>query len=270
MRAGRSWRSKGVATVGACLAAVATVGISPAVTPNASARAGIASAGIGSSCADPESATVGYGMTILSETPVFHILAAGGFGPGDSGSLVWFAPPGEIVCSIRIQLANGSVVPPTYLFPYATPTPEGGQYDEPAEPVSHVSTVTITAAKPSIPLGRSCKLPIPSSLLDTIQHTGPRPDVLVKLIELSPTTLRLKLTPRIPNLVLCPTADFSVWLTDAQGNSVKRLNFYVPVNAHGLTSVITIPPGTDYRPGEATEPVLIEAWGFARRIKPRR
>jgi hypothetical protein len=270
MGAGQSWRL-GRRALGACVLAVAVgMGLSTALPASAGVSARAAATGIGSSCADPESITLGYGAAILSETPVFHIQALGGFGPGLTGSMVWYAPPGEIICSTRIQLANGSVVPPTYLFPYATPTPEGGQYDEPAEPISHVSSITITAAKPPMPLGTSCKLPIPSSLLDSVQHTGPKPDVLVKLIELSPTTLRLKFTPRKPNLVLCPTADFSVWLTDAQGNPVRRLNFYVPVKAHGLTSVITVPPGTNYRPGEATDPAMIEAWAFARVVKPRR
>jgi hypothetical protein len=266
MQTGRRFRR--AATLGAAVA-VATVGLGLAITPIASARetrAGAAAAGIGSSCADPESLTLGYGGTILSETPPFHIKALGGFGPGLIDSLVWYAPPGEIVCSTRIQLASGAVVPPTYIFPYPTPTPEGGQYDEPAEPLSHVSSVTITAATPPVPLGKSCNLPIPSSLLDTIQHTGPRPDVLVKLIKISPTSLRLKLTPRKPNLVLCPTADFNVWRTDAQGNPVRRLNFYVPVKPHGgLTPVVTVPPGTNY-----TGSAMVEAWAFARVVKAKK
>ena len=270
MGAGRSRRSKEVAALRACLAVVAAVGVSPTITPIASARvprAGASATGVGSSCADPESVTLGYDSTHnLAETPGYRIKWLGGFGPSFTGSLVWYAPPGEIICSTRIQLANGSVVPPTYLFPYPTPTPNGGQYDELAEPASHVSTITLTAAKSPVPAGKSCTFPIESSLGDTIQHTGPRPDILVKLIEVSPASVRLKLTPRKPNLVLCPKADFSVWLTDAQGNPVRRLNFYVPVKPHGgLTPVITIPPGTNYRPGvEATDPAMTEAWAFAR------
>jgi hypothetical protein len=211
--------------------------------------------------------TVGYGSAapILASTPNYQIKWMGDFPPGYPGSMVWYAPPGDIICSARIQLANGSVAPPTNVFPYPTPTPTGGQYDETADPASHFSSITLTAAKPPAPAGKSCNFPVESSLAETIQHTGPRPAILVKLIEVSPLSLRLKLTPRKPNLVLCPKADFSVWRTDAQGNPVQRLNFYIPVKPHGgLTPVITVPPGTDYRPGEATDPVMIEAWAFAR------
>ena len=266
MRAGRSRRSKGVAALGACLAAVAAVGVSPAITPIAGARVGASASGIGSSCADPESVTVGYGSAapILASTPNYQIKWMGDYEPGYPGSMVWYAPHGDIICSARIQLANGSVAPPTNVFPYPTPTPTGGQYDETADPASHFSSITLTAAKPPAPAGKSCNFPVESSLAETIQHTGPRPAILVKMIEVSPLSLRLKLTPRKPNLVLCPKADLSVWLTDAQGNPIRRVDYYLPVKPHGgLTPVVTVPPSS-YRPGENTDPATTEAWAFAR------
>ena len=272
MRAGQSKGSRRVAALGASLVVVAVAGASPATAPVASGASGqVAATALGSSCADPAMLTIGYGSTsIVAETPDNGIKALGGFGPSYNGSLVWYAPAGEIICGARIQLADGSVVPPTYVFPYPTPTPNGGQYDETADPASRVSTITITAAKPPVPEGKSCNFPIESSLAETIQHVGPRPAILVKLIEVSPVSLRLKLTPRKSNLVLCPKAGLSVWLTDAAGGLVRRVNFYVPVKPHGgLTPVVTVPAGS-YNPGENTNPAITEAWAFARVVKPRK
>lgn len=271
MGAGQSWRPRRRALGACCLAVVAGMGLFAALAASAGVSAHAATSGPGSSCADPESVTVGYGSAapILASTPDYQIKWMGDFQPGYPGSMVWYAPPGDIICSTRVQLANGTVAPPTNVFPYPTPTPTGGQYDETADPASHFSSITITAAKPPVPEGKSCNFPVESSLAETIQHTGPRPAISVKMIEVSPLALRLKLTPRKPNLLLCPKADLSVWLTDAQGNPIRRVDYYLSVKPHGgLTSVVTVPPSS-YRPGENTDPATTEAWAFARVVKPR-
>lgn len=269
MRADKSHRRpRTYGALGTCLVALLVIGAS---LPASSADG---RASLGSSCANPEVFSIDSNSTILQPDKGNHIEVLMGNVPArqaiDMGYVEWYALPGYIICSTRIQLANGSVVPPTHIYPYATPTPIGGQYNETSDPASFVSVVTVTAAKAPVPAGRSCNYGIESSLTQTIAHNGPRPSVSVKLIEVSPTALRLKLTPRKPNLVLCPTADLNLWFTAASGGFLRRVTVPVAVKPHGgLSPVVTVPAGS-YRAGENTDPRIIDVAVYARVVKPRR
>jgi hypothetical protein len=252
--------------LGACLVAVA-VGVSLAAkTGGASAAA--STGALGASCATPYVLSEGYGNTapILTDTDSANVIGLGGFyPPGVLSWESWTMKPGYVVCSVRIQLEDGSLVPPTTVYPYPAPTPTGGQYDETSNPASRFSSITIAAAKSSVPAGSSCNYPQESSLRGTITHNGPKSPVAVKLVDVSPTSVRLKLTPHSSNLVLCPKADILVSLTNAEGLPIKQLSFYVAVKPRGgLTSVVTVP--TSHRPPEEG-PRRIEARAFARVVK---
>jgi hypothetical protein len=243
---------------------MAALSASPA---NASSSSRTAAAPLGSSCADPEVLSMGPGDARLSFDPGNHIELIDGPPLAYNGpaSMEWSVPPGYVICSTRIQLANGSVVPPTDVFPYSTPTPTGGQYDETSDPASAVNTLTIAAAKSSVAPGTSCNYPQESSLIGTVSHAGPKSQVSVNLVKVSPTVIRLKLKPHKANLILCPKADIYLWLTNAQGIPTERLAYYVSVKPHGgLSSAITIPAGS-YNPNY---PQLLEAKAFARIVKP--
>ena len=262
-RGGRAWLA-GAALLVVVLASAASV--------LASTKGALTSA-LGSSCASPYTYSVANGGQIITNTDPSHnsgIDLEGSAPPGGPGWTDWYVTPGNFICSAKVQLADGSVVSPTDVFPYATPTPTGGQYNETSNPSSRYSSVTITYAKSKLPLGASCTYPLESSLAQTIAHTGPRPQVLVKLIEVSPVkagapvSLRLKLTPRKRNLTLCPKADINIIVEDAQGHLVQRDVYTVSVKPHGgLSSTITVPVGS-YRPGEAIHPRLVEAWAYTR------
>ena len=91
-----------------------------------------------------------YGNTtsILTDTDTVGAIGLGGFyPPGVLSWESWTMKPGYVVCSVRIELVDGSLVPPTTVFPYPTPTPTGGQYDETSDPASRFSSITIAAAK---------------------------------------------------------------------------------------------------------------------------
>jgi hypothetical protein len=261
-------RSRGWAGL-ACLVALA-VGVSLAATTggaSAAASTEAASGGLGSSCATPYVLSESYGNTasILTDTDRVGAIGLGGFyPPGVLSWESWTMKPGYVVCSVRMQLQDGALVPPTAVFPYPTPTPTGGQYDETANPASRFSSITITAARSLVPAGSSCNYPQESSLLNSITHNGPKSHVSVKVVDLSPTSVRLRLTPHSRNLVLCPKADILVSLTSPEGLPVRQLSYYVSVKPHGgLTSAVTIPAGSN--PGEG--PRRIEAWAFARVVK---
>jgi hypothetical protein len=265
---GADHRPRTYGALGACLLALLVIGAS---LPSSSASG---QGSLGSSCANPEVLSIDSNNKILQFNKGSHIEMAMGNVPArqaiDMGYVEWYTLPGYIICSTRIQLANGSVVPPTHIYPYATPTPIGGQYNETSDPATFVSVVTGTAARAPVPAGRSCNYGIESSLSQTIAHNGPRPAVSVKLIEVSPTALRLKLTPRKPNLVLCPIADLNLWFTAASGDILRPVIVPVSVKPHGgLTPVVTV-PASSYRAGENTDPRAIDVAVYARTVKPRR
>jgi hypothetical protein len=256
-------RSNRVAVLGACFAAVVVAVVILAIAPIASgASAQMAVGAPGASCANPE---VGGEqllptLTSLSFTPRIDILQ---FPNGDPTTTEWSVPAGYFICATRLQLADGSVASPTYVFPTATPTPIGGQYDETAgDPGSALATITVTAAKSPVLPGASCDYPQESTLTGTVSHAGPKSHVSVNVVEVSPTRLRLKLKPHKADLVLCPKAYIFLRLINAAGIPARRLVFPVSVKPHGgLSSTVTVPAGS-YTRGE--ELPLIEAAAFAR------
>jgi hypothetical protein len=93
---------------------------------------------------------------------------------GTPRKLTWVVWPeqGNVICGVRIQLADGKLGRPTKLLPYATPTPVGGEYREPHGPHSRlpslrcrlvpvVTTLSITASRFS---ERQARVPIPKTL----------------------------------------------------------------------------------------------------------
>ncbi len=263
-------RSRIAMVLGACLAGIG--GLSIYGVAGARPADPASSATVGSSCADPEVWSVGAGPTLprLAATLPGHINVGGAFPPGAPATVYWFLSPGYVICSAKVQLAGGATVAPTTVLPYPSPTPLGGQYDESSDPASHYTAITITAAKSPVPPGRSCNYPVKSTLFETFaaRHGGRPPAVYVKAIEVSPTSLRLKLTPRKPNLRLCPKADLDLWLTTPHGELIRPIHVSVPINPHGgLTAPITLPPGS-YRSGETGEPVFNFVSVYARYTQP--
>lgn len=252
-------RSNRVAVLGACFAAVVVAVVILAIAPIASgASAQMAVGAPGASCANPEVGSEQLLPTLasLSFTPHIDILQ---FPP----TTEWSVPAGYFICGTRLQLADGSVASPTYVFPSATPTPIGGQYDETAgDPGFALATITVTAAKSPVLPGASCNYPQESTLTGTVSHAGPKSHVSVNVVEVSPTRLRLKLKPHKADLVLCPKAYIFLRLINAEGIPARRLVFPVSVKPHGgLSSTVTVPIGS-YTRGE--ELPLIEAAAFAR------
>jgi hypothetical protein len=145
-------RPRTYGALGACLAALIVIGASQLVS-SASGQSGS-----GSSCAHPWQA-------------IYRVGGPGGGFEGDqthihmSGTprlLNWLAyRPRSVICSARIQLANGRWVGPTALYPYTTPTPTGGEYKAPHAPLR---TAIVTAARSPVPPGASCNYPIFSGL----------------------------------------------------------------------------------------------------------
>jgi hypothetical protein len=264
--------------LGACAAVVAAVSLGSLAVLAAAAKVPVAhpaQAALGSSCANPYILSVERGGRILIDTEKTNVIGLLGAGDPNGPQLAeWSTRKGYVVCSARVQLASGALVPPTSIFPYPMPTPLGGQYEETSDPASRYTAVTVTAAKSPVPAGTNCNYPLVSNISETIAHTGPRPPVTIKLVGLppgatsSPTiTLRLKVIPRKSHLVLCPKADINIWIEDAKGNLVGHHNYYVSVKPHGgLTSAITV-PASYYRLGEATDPRLIGAAASARLVK---
>jgi len=265
MQAGRRRRSRRLGALGVGLVA-AVVGVCASLGSSASAQppARTSAAPAGSSCANPEvtSEMLVPPFSMLSPTPSLHIrliyLPSGG-----AQTTEWSVPAGYVICSTRLQLADGSVAPPTYVIPSGTPTPIGGQYDEVVgDPGSALNTITITAAKSPVPPGTNCRYPQESSLIGTVARVGPKSHVSVNVVEVTPTRLQLKLKPHKANLVLCHTAYIFLWLPNPHGYPGQRAVFPVSVKPHGgLSSTVTVPAGS-YTPKEG--PPQIEAEAFAR------
>jgi hypothetical protein len=121
--------------------------------------------------------SVGYGPTVptLAATPGNHIAIGGFYTPGTAAMIEWTVPSGYVICSARVQLADGSWAAPTGLLPHATPTPRGGWYEETSNPASRFTAVAITAAKSPVAPGTSCNYPIESTFFHTLAKRGPRP-----------------------------------------------------------------------------------------------
>jgi hypothetical protein len=207
MGAGRSRPGGMLTMLGACLVAV-LVGLgAPAVVITAWAAQGAQ----GSSCAHP------WRASYLVGGP------EGGF-EGDqkriemSGTprkLTWVVWPeqGNVICSVRIELADGKLGRPTRLLPYSTPTPVGGEYRAPHGPHSPLRAVIVTAAKSPVPPGSSCNYPVfGSQSVDGAPAEGADTkdlSVTVKVVSdpnpgsTEPTRLRLEVDIHNPRVVIC-------------------------------------------------------------------
>jgi hypothetical protein len=141
-------RTSTYGALGGCLAALLVIGAS---LPASSADG---QASLGSSCARPWQAIYRVGGSNGGfEGDQTHIYMS-----GTPRLLNWLAyRPRSVICSARIQLANGRWVGPTGLYPYTTPTPTGGEYKAPHAPLR---TAIVTAARSPVPPGASCNYPI--------------------------------------------------------------------------------------------------------------
>ncbi|HEY7829530.1 MAG TPA: hypothetical protein VIC06_03075, partial [Solirubrobacteraceae bacterium] len=155
----------------------------------------------------------------------------------------WVAPgPRSVICSARIQLTDGRWVGPTRLYPYATPTPIGGEYQ--TQHGSRVRTAIITAARSPVPPGASCNYPLfsglavdgyPSQRSDTKDFTvqykfdsQTNPDTPGAL-----TTFQAEVSVSNPRLIMC-----HLFVSEIKGSGrTYRLN----IGPHGgLSSRLTL------------------------------
>jgi hypothetical protein len=142
-------RPRTYGALGACLTALFVIGAS---LPASSADG---QASLGSSCAHPWQAIYRVGGSNGGfEGDQTHIHMSGT--PRVFQWLV-YRQPRSVICSARIQLADGRWVGPTALYPYTTPTPTGGEYKAPHAPLR---TAIVTAARSPVPPGASCNYPI--------------------------------------------------------------------------------------------------------------
>jgi hypothetical protein len=115
---------------------------------------------IGSSCAHPWQASYQVGGP-NGQFEGDLTLVSMGTSLGRSPRLVqWSVRSGYVICSARIQLADGRWVGPTRVEPYPTPTPIGGEYQAPQGPHSPLRGVFVTAARSSVPPGANCNYPL--------------------------------------------------------------------------------------------------------------
>lgn len=204
MRADRSRRSGQLARLGACLAVMAALSL---MAESAGAWA------TGSNCTHPWTATYQVGGPGGGFEGDQHAI----YMSGTPRSLSWVVVrPRSIVCSVRIQLADGRSVAPTKLLPYSTPTPTGGEYKAPHGSHSPLRQIIVTAARSPVPPGSSCNYPVLSSQsVDGAPSNGSdTKDYSVKVKVVSETnpgepkpgafmTLRLVVTIHNPRIEIC-------------------------------------------------------------------
>lgn len=245
MRRGRS-----VALLMAGLAVLAVV-VAPAAG-GSTARA--ASGGVGSSCAHPWRASYVVGGP------------EGGFEGdqkriemnGTPRKLTWVVWPehGNVICSVRIELADGKLGRPTKLFPYATPTPYGGEYREPHGPHSRLRAVFVTAAKSPVPPGSSCNYPVYNgqSVLGTPGEGADTKDFSVKVKAVSVTspgepkpgsvmTLRIEVYIHNPRVAICRAF---MTIIPSNGNGETAKTFPVKIKPDGTSEDIEVPEEDAY------------------------
>jgi hypothetical protein len=243
--------------LGACLVVVLAVGVSLPVTLIAGVRPPLvraAAIAAGSSCAHPYTSTF---------KPIKHGWLGGEqshiqMGPfAERPWLVeWFVGSGYVVCNARIQLRNGSLVRPTRLMPYPTPTPTGGEYREPRNARSPLRGIVVTFAKSPIPPGASCNYPLESFNVSRGQG-GDVKDFTVEEVGFDPNVplggvqhLRARVTLYDSRVVICPPvkiADTVITPEEANANPAKfgiLHNYFVTVGPQGgLSSEVTLPAG---------------------------
>lgn len=141
-----------LAMLGTCL----VVGLVGLVLSASSARA----TATGSTCAHPWQADYRVGgPNGQFEGDQTLIRMGSALGPIPQ-SVDWSVRAGYVICSARIQLADGHWVGPTRVNPYPTPTPIGGEYTAPPGPHSPLRTVIVTAARSPVPPGANCNYPL--------------------------------------------------------------------------------------------------------------
>jgi hypothetical protein len=141
-----------LAMLGTCLV-VGLVGLVPSA---GSARA----TAIGSTCAHPWQASFQVGGPNGHFDGDLTLIRMGSALGPIPRSVDWSVRAGYVICSARIQLADGHWVGPTRVNPYPTPTPIGGEYTAPQGPHSPLRTVIVTAARSPVPPGANCNYPL--------------------------------------------------------------------------------------------------------------
>jgi hypothetical protein len=148
---GTDWRRTTLAVVGA-------VAIAPSAT--AAIATGRSAGASGSTCAHPWQADYRVGGPNGHFDGDLTLIRMGSALGPIPRSVDWSVRSGYVICSARIQLADGHWVGPTRVEPYATPTPIGGEYTAPHGPHSPLRTVIVTAARSLVPLGANCNYPL--------------------------------------------------------------------------------------------------------------
>jgi hypothetical protein len=203
------------------LGAVA-VALAVAIMGSSLAASSTGASATGSSCAHPWTATYevgGSGGGFEGDQQVIYM-------SGTTRLLNWDVRQGRVICSVRIQLADGRLAAPTKLLPYSTPTPTGGEYKAPPGPRSPLRKVIITAARSPVPPGTSCNYPVFSSdSIDGSPSNGSdTKDFSVKVNVVhdpepgsaKPMTLRLVVTIHNPHIAIC-RAELTVFPPNPQG-----------------------------------------------------
>lgn len=141
-----------------------------------------------------------------------------GSSDGSPWLVEWSVKPGYVICNARIQLRNGSLVRPTRLIPYSTPTPTGGEYIEPHKTHSALGSIVVTSAKSPVPLGSSCNYPLESEWTSrgvvgsgagdfSIEILGYNPNLPIN----TPQPIRLGVAVKSNRVAICPKAEIEVF-----------------------------------------------------------
>jgi hypothetical protein len=143
---------RALTVLGTCL----VVGLLSLVPLASSARA----TAIGSTCAHPWQADYRVGGPSGRFEGDQTLIRMGSSLGRIPRSVQWSVRAGYVICSARIQLADGHWVGPTRVNPYPTPTPIGGEYRAPQGPPSSLRTVIVTAARSPVRPGANCNYPL--------------------------------------------------------------------------------------------------------------
>ena len=238
-----AWSRIAVLAAGAICVLATTVLM---ITPTLAAPIGHVSEQLGSSCAHPWQAryqTGGHGGGFEGDQS--HIAMS-----GEPRNLTWDVKPGNLICSVRIQLGDGQWVRPTKLFPYRTPTPIGGEYQAPSGAHSPLKLAVVTAARSPVPPGTSCNYPVYSTEavdgapgqgsdtkdfgvnVRTISETNPG-----EPIPGAKTTLSLVVTVHDPRVELC-----HAYIAAIAPDFSHEDEHLVHISSHGgESSAVTIP-----------------------------
>ena len=171
---------------------------------------------------------------------------------GSSRKLTWDVWPeqGNVICAVRIELADGRIARPTRLDPYPSPTPVGGEYRAPHGPHSPLRAVFVTAAKSPIPPGASCNYPVHGSLsLNGVPDFGGNaPGLNANIVTVSdpepgssePMRLRLEVHITNPRIVIC-RAYMTVVPSEGNSDTAKRLPVAVTPSGTVTSGDVEVP-----------------------------